>query len=74
MKELSFVIFSEQEEFAQEMQLRLEKLRHVKVVGVATETATLVELVKNGPGGWIIVPARCYRGEEKEFGRKPVAM
>ena len=26
------------------------------------------------PGSWIIVPARSYRGEEKEFGRKPLAM
>ena len=26
------------------------------------------------PGSWIIVPARSYRGEEKEFRRKPLAM
>ena len=47
MRELSFVIFSEQEEFAQEMSLRLSKLRKVKVVGVSSEIASLVELIKS---------------------------
>lgn len=47
MRKLSFVIFSEQEEFAQEMSLRLGKLRNVSVAGIATEIESLVELVKN---------------------------
>ena len=47
MRKLSFVIFSEQEEFAQEMSLRLNKLRKVEVVGIATEVESLVEVVKS---------------------------
>jgi pilus assembly protein CpaE len=47
VRKLSFVIFSEQEEFAQEMSLRLSKLRNVEVAGIATEIESLVELVKN---------------------------
>jgi hypothetical protein len=47
VRKLSFVIFSEQEEFAQEMSLRLGKLRNVEVVGIATEVESVVEFVKN---------------------------
>ena len=43
VNELRFVIFSEQEEFAQEMSTRLSTLRNVKIVGVSSEIANLVE-------------------------------
>lgn len=47
VRELSFVIFSEQEEFAQEMSLRLGTLRKVKVAGISSEIESLVELIKS---------------------------
>ena len=46
MKELRFVIFSEQEEFAQEMSRRLTSLRRVRVVDIASEIEDLVEVIK----------------------------
>ena len=46
VNELRFVIFSEQEEFAQEMSLRLAALRQVRIVGVSSEIESLVEVVK----------------------------
>jgi pilus assembly protein CpaE len=46
VKELRFVIFSEQEEFAQEMSNRLASLRRTRVVAIANEIEDLVEVIK----------------------------
>ena len=47
VKELRFVIFSEQEEFAHEMSNRLASLRRVRVAAVASEVEDLVEAIKS---------------------------
>jgi pilus assembly protein CpaE len=46
VRELRFVIFSEQVEFAQEMCRRLSELRQVAVVAIASEIDDLVESIK----------------------------